>query len=249
MKPPYRKKKRNLNSIVREGWLSWKHRRDAVDAFFDLDWSANRANRSLVVNTLIAVSGEGAYLEIGCAENRLFDTVKAARKVGVDPAKGGTHRMTSDAFFARNAETFDVVFIDGLHHYDQVRRDVQNALQVVPPGGWIALHDMYPRDWIEEHVPRISTSRWTGDPWKAAFELSATEGVDFRLAAIDHGVGIVRVLREDVRLADRRMELAPARFAWFRDHVGELPVTDWPAALAWIEGFADERSTAPRTGR
>lgn len=31
--------------------------------------------------------------------------------------RGGTHRMTSDAFFATNEEQFDLVFIDGLHHY------------------------------------------------------------------------------------------------------------------------------------
>lgn len=35
--------------------------------------------------------------------------------VGVDPLLGGTHRMTSDAFFAANTEHFDLIFIDGLH--------------------------------------------------------------------------------------------------------------------------------------
>ncbi|HEY2178188.1 MAG TPA: class I SAM-dependent methyltransferase, partial [Caulobacteraceae bacterium] len=155
-------------------------------------------------------------------------------KVGVDPAQGGTHRMTSDAFFAANRDRFDVVFIDGLHTYDQTRRDVVNALAAVRPGGWIALHDMFPRDWIEEHVPQISTSRWTGDPWKVAFELIASPDVDFRLVAIDHGVGIVRILNDGAQLADRRGELAPQRFAWFREHIGELPVIDWPSAIEWI---------------
>ena len=55
------------------------------------------------------------YLEIGCADNDLFDAVMAGRKVGVDPLRGGTHRLTSDAFFAGyDGEPFDVVFIDGL---------------------------------------------------------------------------------------------------------------------------------------
>jgi hypothetical protein len=111
-------------------------------------------------------------------------------------------------------------------------------LAAVRPGGWIALHDMYPRDWVEEHVPQITTSRWTGDPWKVAFELAATPGVDFRLAAIDHGVGIIRVLSDDARLADRREELSAQRFAWFRDHLGELPVIDWPEAERWIAAHA-----------
>ena len=46
------------------------------------------------------------YLEIGAHENELFDAVKNSfnKAVGVDPAKGGTLRMTSDAFFLTNKE-------------------------------------------------------------------------------------------------------------------------------------------------
>jgi hypothetical protein len=238
MRPPYAKKKRNLNSIFREAWGSWRYRADAVEGFFDHDWSRIAGDRKAVVRALIQATGARSYLEIGCAENLLFDTVQAARKVGVDPAQGGTHRMTSDVFFAANDEPFEVVFIDGLHLYDQVRRDVANALKAVPAGGWIALHDMFPRDWIEEHTPQISTSRWTGDPWKVGFELIQTEGVEFRLLSIDHGVGVVRVLRNGAMLADRHAELTGKRFAWFREHFSELPVIDWAAAQAWIEASA-----------
>lgn len=235
MKPPYAKKKRSLNSIVREGVLSARHRRHRVEAFFDYDWAKIPVDRAMIVERLM--TGAEAYLEIGCAENLLFDKVVAARKVGVDPAQGGTHRMTSDAFFASNADGFDVVFIDGLHVYDQVRRDVIGAMRAVGSGGWIALHDMFPRDWIEEHVPQIATSRWTGDPWKVAFELIASPDVDFRLVAADHGVGIVRILKDDAGLADRRAELDGQRFAWFREHFAELPVVDWPVAEKWIESY------------
>ena len=40
--------------------------------------------------------------------------------------------------------------------------------EALKPGGSIAIHDMLPRDWIEEHVPQISTRAWTGDGWKGA---------------------------------------------------------------------------------
>ncbi|HEV7157258.1 MAG TPA: class I SAM-dependent methyltransferase [Caulobacteraceae bacterium] len=232
IRPPYAKKKRALGSWLRETALAARYRRHRVEAFFDYDWARIGIGRADIVRRLMV--GRCAYLEIGCAENLLFDTIEAELKVGVDPAQGGTHRMTSDAFFAANTLAFDVVFIDGLHHYAQVRRDVENALAVLNPGGWIALHDMFPRDWIEEHVPQIATSRWTGDPWKVAFELAVSPGVDFRLVRADHGVGIVRRLGGEARLADRRAELAGQRFAWFRDQVGELPVIDWPAAEAWV---------------
>ncbi|HEY1880828.1 MAG TPA: class I SAM-dependent methyltransferase [Caulobacteraceae bacterium] len=236
MRPPYAKKKRNLNSIVREAWGEARYRADAVEGFFDLDWSKVEGDRKAVVRALIQATGARSYLEIGCAENLLFDTVQADRKVGVDPVQGGTHRMTSDTFFAANEETFEVVFIDGLHLYDQVRRDVASALKVVPACGWIAVHDMFPRDWIEEHTPQISTSRWTGDPWKVGFELIRTAGVEFRLLSIDHGVGVIRVLNDGAVLADRSAELTDKRFAWFRENFAELPVIDWRAAEAWFGG-------------
>ena len=83
---------------------------------FDWDWKQVNYNRIALVNLLISLSGDNPdYLEIGCADNELFDSVIAASKTGVDPASGGTHRETSDSFFASNTKTFDVVFIDGLH--------------------------------------------------------------------------------------------------------------------------------------
>ena len=87
-------------------------------------------------------------------------------------------------------------------------------------------------------MPQISTSRWTGDGWKAGFELIGAPGLDFRLLAIDHGVGLIRVLSDQASLADRQAELAPQRFAWFREHFEELPVVDWPTAERWIESYA-----------
>src|SRR5258708_9101699 len=161
MNPPYAKKKRSLGSAVREGLLTAKCRRHRVDAFFDHDWSKIPFDRATAVKRLVALTGSRSYLEIGCAQNLLFDQVSAVRKVGVDPSEGGTHRMTSDAFFAANRGAFAVGIIDGLHNYDQARSDTANALSVARPGGWIALHDLFPRDWIREHAPHIPTSAWT----------------------------------------------------------------------------------------
>jgi hypothetical protein len=64
-----------------------------------------------------------SYLEIGCDHNQTFGEIESLfdRAACVDPFKGGTIRMTSDEFFAQNTETFDVIFIDGLHQAPQVR--------------------------------------------------------------------------------------------------------------------------------
>ena len=68
-----------------------------------------------LINALIVELGCRTYLEIGCKDNSTFDKVNVERKVGVDPERGGTLRMTSDAFFASDTQKFDIVFVDGLH--------------------------------------------------------------------------------------------------------------------------------------
>ncbi len=220
---------------MRERRLIRAYAANRSEVVFDHDWAKIAYTRAAIVNRLVAEQPAGHYLEIGCAGNELFDAVMAADKTGVDPIRGGTHRMTSDAFFAANpAARFGVIFIDGLHLYDQVRRDLVNALAALAPGGWIALHDSLPRDWLEEHVPQIVSSGWTGDGWKVAFELLETEGVDFRLVTVDHGVLVVKPARPGVVLADRQAQLAPARFRYFADNFARLPVTDYAGFLAWI---------------
>ncbi len=233
---PGRRKRRNLNSLVRETLLRRKFRADRYPHVLDYDWAAIAYNRISIVNLLLSGNAGGDYLEIGCASNLLFDSVMAKHKTGVDPVSGGTHRQTSDDFFVANPDArFDVVFIDGLHLYDQVRRDLVNSLKCVRKGGWIALHDMLPRDWIEEHVPPLSTAGWTGDGWKVAFELMASPDVDFRLLAIDHGVGVMRVLSDQPKLLDMRADLAPRRFPYFHQNFARLPVLGYDEGRAWIE--------------
>lgn len=213
-----------------------KYRAARCEGVLDYDWAAIPYNRIAIVNLLVSAHPQGDYLEIGCASNLLFDAVMSGRKTGVDPKSGGTHRQTSDTFFADNPQArFDVVFIDGLHVYEQVRRDLVHSLRAVRKGGWIALHDMLPRDWVEEHVPQLSTAGWTGDGWKAAFELAACPGVDFRLLAVDHGVGVLRVTGDAPRLPDFTAELGPQRFAYLHRRLAELPLVDYAEGRAWID--------------
>jgi hypothetical protein len=242
------RKKLNLATIVREFFLVRRYRRAHCQGAFDYDWAAIRYDRRAVVNLLLAANPNGDYLEIGCADNALFDAVMARRKVGVDPRKGGTHRMTSDDFFAAarqrgaEADRFDVVFIDGLHLYEQVRRDLDGALSVLKPGGWIAFHDMLPRDWLEEHVPQIRTSGWTGDGWKVAFELLASTDMAFRLLAIDHGVLVAKPLTKNPQIPDLSTALAGERFSYLYRNFHQLPVVDYPEAADWVAACSTRRT-------
>jgi len=133
------------------------------------------------------------YLEIGCDKNQIFSNINVKNKIGVDPARGGTLRMTSDDFFKNNKEKFDVVFVDGLHYYDQVKRDVENSLNVLKENGIIVIHDMLPKNKLHAEVPIPNPFRkpWLGDVWRLGFDLMARSDIVFHIVKIDSGCGIL----------------------------------------------------------
>lgn len=210
----------------------WSHHADPRS--LDWVWGKINFNRIALVNLLLQKFKDPAYLEIGCASNSLFDSVPTINKIGVDPFSGGNVRKTSDAFFENNNTRFDVVFIDGLHTYEQIRKDVINSIKSVNEGGWIALHDLLPRNWIEQHVPTISIGAWTGDVWKVAFELIETEGIEFKILKIDRGVGVIRVIDPKATLKDLKNELVHKEFSYYYDNLNKLPITEWNDAQEWL---------------
>lgn len=154
------------------------------------DWRSVTLKRTDVIKTLSELNRYTNYLEIGCQNDTNFAKVPFANKIGVDPSAGGTHRMTSDAFFADNKQMFDIVFIDGMHSYEQVRKDVYNSLKFLNVGGTIVMHDLLPTSWEQEHMPRLSRG-WNGSTWKIAYELKALFGPKFGIIMADEGLGVV----------------------------------------------------------
>lgn len=142
------------------------------------------------LSTLAGRKNISSYLEIGCFQDECFSRIQAPRKVGVDPVSGGTVRGTSDEFFATNGETFDLVFIDGLHLAEQVLKDVENSLRVLRPDGVIVLHDCLPLDAVAQYRQQSSVV-WNGDVWKAFVEIRRWPDVDAATCLIDHGLGVV----------------------------------------------------------
>jgi SAM-dependent methyltransferase len=188
--------------------------------------------------------GYRRYLEIGTDRDEVFAQMNGFElKVGVDPKAGGTHRMTSDAYFAANRtrppterERFDLVLIDGLHEYAQVLRDVDNALECLLPGGTLVLHDCMPFEERQQRVPRPQPMGfWTGDVWKAVLLLRTRPAIDLAVGRFDWGVGVVRPrpnARPFVGLAG-----SPAQWTW--QHYLEvrdagLNVMGFDALREWI---------------
>jgi hypothetical protein len=200
----------------------------------DFDWSSINYNRASVINLVLAAKPDARYLEIGCASNDTFDTIICRTKVGVDPSGGGTHRMTSDEFFGSwTGEPFDLVFIDGLHTYEQAAKDIRNSLKVLDHGGWILLHDMLPCNWPQEHVPQLQ-GEWTGNVWKVAFELTDTEGIEFKIFKIDYGVGVLRAVNRNVQVSDLTDELGDKQFSYLIQNLHRLPLVEYDEGRMWI---------------
>ena len=197
-------------------------------------YEKNFYGRVAFINKAIAKIKNCMYLEIGVADNRVFNSIplKMKNKFGVDPFQGGNYRMTSDEFFEKNKNLkFDVIFIDGLHHYDQCQKDCINSIKSLNPGGIIFLHDLLPRCEMEQKIPQ-SYSSWTGDVWKVALELSRSSNVDFRICNIDHGVGILKLKKESKY---KKLNLQDATFDEFLNLKKDFNIINSEDALDFID--------------
>ena len=143
-----------------------------------------------LIKYLIEKKGYTSYLEIGCDQNQLFSKVIIDNKVGVDPVSGGNIRKTSDDFFKENNSRFDIVFIDGLHTYEQVKRDILNSINFLEEDGIILVHDCMPDSLGKQAVPRYKM-QWNGDVWKAIVDLRQMEDLDIYTCEMDQGIGII----------------------------------------------------------
>ncbi len=133
-----------------------------------------------------------------------------------------------------NTQNFDVIFVDGLHTYEQVHRDVQNSLRCLNKDGYIVMHDLLPRNWIEQHRPQLTPSGpYLSDGWKTAFDLLKVTGIDFKLVKIDHGVGVIRKKDSSATLKNSFSELLDKQFSYFVDNIEKLPVIEWNEFLDW----------------
>ncbi len=154
----------------------------------DISYSQKK-NRVEIIQNIINLKNYKSYLEIGTFKDELFKPIKCEKKIGVDPVSGGNVRKTSDKFFLENKQKFDLIFIDGLHHYDQVKKDIINSFNFLKDGGVILMHDCLPKDYYYQAVPRCQYE-WNGDTWKAFLEFRTKEFLDGYCCYADQGIGV-----------------------------------------------------------
>ncbi len=148
------------------------------------------------------------YLEIGVHKGHSLAFVEAGTTVvGVDPEPMLERppppdttivAATSDDFFTDpqyrrlRQDPFDLVFVDGLHLFEQALADILRAEQVCHRDSVILVHDCLPPDAVTAARER-TTVLWSGDVWKAVLALRSHRP-DLRLAVIDAeptGMGLI----------------------------------------------------------
>lgn len=140
-----------------------------------------------------------SYLEIGCDDNQLFSKINIPEKIGVDPVSGGNYKGKSDDFFKQNIKKFDLIFIDGLHEYNQVRKDIINSLKFLNNNGFILVHDCLPRSLSAQAVPRYRNI-WNGDVWKAIVEFRTNPNLEIFTCLADEGISIIQIKKNSQEL-------------------------------------------------
>ena len=156
--------------------------------------------RSKLINLFITNYGYKTYLEIGvntpAQPGYNFESVRIDLKHGVDPAEKvkATFQMTSDEFFEKHISMkYDLIFIDGLHLFEQAHRDIINALAWLTDNGTIVVHDCNPL--LEKTQRRVHTSgAWHGDVWKAILKLRMEEP-DLSIYTVDTDEGCTVIQR------------------------------------------------------
>lgn len=147
-----------------------------------------------LLNALVKKHNLKSYLEIGTQKRgNNFNKIECDDKYCVDPdIKAEADFIgTSDDFFEQNTRKFDLIFIDGLHHADQVKRDFENSLRCLNDGGFIAIHDVLPQNEVGTKVPR-ETLVWWGDVYKFAMSIrNHYADIGFKTFNITNGLMIV----------------------------------------------------------
>jgi hypothetical protein len=137
-----------------------------------------------------------SYLEIGVCEGDTFRLIEIADRTGVDPEfrfdpdslRNQNTRLcaeASDIYFSSLslAVKYDVIFIDGLHTFEQVSRDFSNSILHTHDQSVIVLDDTFPNDVYSSLPDPKDTSRfrqmvanesraWHGDVFKIVFYIN-----------------------------------------------------------------------------
>jgi hypothetical protein len=183
------------------------------DTSLDNPLSLRAKESSDLLNEIAVIVGAQTYLEIGVESGLTFMQVNIEKKTGVDPkfhfdyqkeigSNIAFYEITSDVFFQKidkaeiSHSRFDLIFIDGLHVFDQVLRDFINSIRYVNFGGVIVIDDTVPIDEFSALPSQVDCYKlrkasgkhddgsWHGDVYKLVDIVSKSKFDKTRIATV-----------------------------------------------------------------
>lgn len=182
------------------------------------------------------------YLEVGVATGKSLALVREGTiAIGVDPKVGSTEQLlfhslknephvfalTSDELFRQQIpirvfedKPLDMVFLDGLHTFDQTLRDFINAEKLSHSDTVVFIHDCLPVAPISAERER-QTNFWIGDVWKMIPCLKAARP-DLEITTLKtppSGLAVIRGL-------DRHSTILDRQYSSLVSHYMDLPLPE-----------------------
>lgn len=182
--------------------------------------SKRRIRRFEVLRAFLDLFDQPRYLEIGVSKGTTFHHLEAAFQVAVDPrfrfdweaekAHRGPnthyHEVTSDVYFGSiidRDQEFDVIYLDGLHTFEQTLRDFTNALAHLAEGGVIVIDDVKPSAYhaslpnpasyqkVRQYV-KDERRAWMGDVYKLLWFIDTFyQSLSYATISNNHGQAVV----------------------------------------------------------
>ncbi len=188
--------------------------------------------RDEVVQSYLDLFENPSYLEIGVFRGDTFHALKAQHKVAVDPKfqfdessreTGAEYcEIPSDDYFAtlsRNSPPFDVVYLDGLHTFEQTLRDLLNSIDYLKRDGVVVIDDVLPCSY-HSSLPVMSEAfavrsaacdsdaSWMGDVYRLVYFIqSFLPSFDYATVSENHGQLVMwRARRTSAKFFKRQIE-------------------------------------------
>lgn len=172
-----------------------------VNFYVPLPEPSGKLSRAQLINKIIRLIGAKNYLEIGvntkAQPGYSRDLIVAELIHGVDPntKTDAEFHMSSDEFFSTHCNLkYDVIFVDGLHRFEQAYKDIVNALEVITESGVVVVHDTRPISFDTQTRRQGATNKWHGDVWRAIILLRLSHP-DLVVLTVDTDEGCTIIFR------------------------------------------------------
>ncbi len=228
----------SIGNLLR-GFIGAKESDVFYSEILKLQMNDQIVNRSTTVEYLRKKNNFKNYLEIGVFVGQNYLQVQPEFAVAVDPVPKipkleelpghkKYYPIPSDDYFPELCKKdfpdgLDIVFIDGLHTYDQSLKDVINCLPFLNSDGWIIMHDCYPKyeaaSWpsMEKSMQHPTFKGvWNGDVYKSILWLRSFRN-DLEVCVLnkDHGLGIIRKKKPGMMLSFSEKEIKEMNYEFF----------------------------------